>query len=343
MELVDIYDINRNKIRTGYRTDVRTHGEYLLAVHNWIINDAGEILIQKRAASKNYDPNKWGVTGGFARQDESSMDACIRETKEEVNIQLEKSDMTKLISYSLGGIHYDVWISKISEYGKEIVLQKSEVSEAAWITKQELEYMNFEKGKGNLHGVSVVCQKYYYMPLLKAVMNDQVMQRNNELICTIKQNTEVLFTNANIMLQTCDLDFVLCDMPIWKHVYHMLHSCDQWYINPHTYTEPDFHEPNLNSLDIPSEKCLSREDLLAYLEKIKEKIMSYLDGLTDDMLYDIPEGCKTNRLGLILSQFRHFYAHLGNINATTIMETNQWPRVVGITGKSGKSTEGLFE
>jgi hypothetical protein len=34
------------------------------------------------------------------------------------------------------------------------------------------------------------------------------------------------------MLQTCNLDFILCDLPVWKHVYHMLHSCDQWFINP---------------------------------------------------------------------------------------------------------------
>ena len=165
----------------------------------------------------------------------------------------------------------------------------------------------------------------------------------SELVNVIKLNTEALFTNANIMLQTCNLDFVLCDMPIWKHVYHMLHSCDQWYINPNEYTEPDFHEPNLNSLDIPSEKLLSRNELLIYLCDVKTKIINYLNTLTDQMLYDIPSGCKSNRLCLILSQFRHFYAHLGNINATTIIETNNWPRVVGITGKCGKSTEGLYE
>ena len=165
----------------------------------------------------------------------------------------------------------------------------------------------------------------------------------SELINALKQNTKILFINANIMLQTCNLDFILCDMPIWKHVYHMLHSCDQWYINPNEYTEPNFHEPNLNSLDITSEKSLSRDELLQYLSSIQEKIMNYLDTLTDEMLYDIPTGCKSNRLGLILSQFRHFYAHLGNINATTIMETNQWPRVIGTSGKCGKSTEGLYE
>jgi hypothetical protein len=165
----------------------------------------------------------------------------------------------------------------------------------------------------------------------------------SELTNAIKLNTEVLFTNANIMLQTCNLEFILCDMPIWKHVYHMLHSCDQWYINPSEYTEPDFHELNLNSLDIKSEKTLSRDELLQYLGSIKAKIMNYLDILTDEMLYDIPSGCNSNRLCVIFSQFRHFYAHLGNINATTIIETNKWPRVTGTTGKSGKSTEGLYE
>ena len=50
---------------------------------------------------------------------------------------------------------------------------------------------------------------------------------NYELVSTIKKQTQVLFDNAKIMLQTCNLDFTLCDIPIWKHVYHMLHSCDQ--------------------------------------------------------------------------------------------------------------------
>lgn len=165
----------------------------------------------------------------------------------------------------------------------------------------------------------------------------------NELVDAIKLNTETLFVNADIMLQTCNMDFVLCDMPVWKHAYHMLHSLDQWYINPTVYEEPDFHESGLNSLDIVSDKFLSREELMNYLEGIKTKIMDYLAVLTDESLMDIPEGCKINRLGLIISQFRHSYAHLGNINATTIIETNQWPRVVGTTGKCGQSTEGLYE
>lgn len=165
----------------------------------------------------------------------------------------------------------------------------------------------------------------------------------NELIASIRRQTEVLFTNAEIMLQTCNLDFILCDLPVWKHVYHAFHSCDQWFINPTQYIEPDFHEPNLNSLNFASEKVLSRENLFVYLAEVRRKIMSYIDSLTDELLYEVPEGCTYNRLSLILSQYRHFYAHLGNINATTIIETNRWPRVIGSSGKSGASTEGLYE
>lgn len=169
------------------------------------------------------------------------------------------------------------------------------------------------------------------------------MKTEYDLVNTIKLNTETIFTNANIMLQTCDMDYILCDMPLWKHCYHMLHSLDQWYINPKEYEHPSFHSENLNSLDIASEETLSKEQLQEYLNSIKAKITDYLNCLDDKMLYEIPTGCKQNRLGLIMSQFRHFYAHLGNINATTIIETNQWPRVVGITGKSGKSTSGVWE
>jgi len=169
------------------------------------------------------------------------------------------------------------------------------------------------------------------------------MKQSRALAKAIELATENLFENAGIMLQTCDPNFVLCGLPIWKHVYHQFHSCDQWFINPFEYDEPDLHQPGLNSLNEASETALSKEELARYLEAIRVKVMAYLASLTDDMLHEIPPGCTHNRLALILAQHRHFYAHLGNINATTIIETNQWPRVIGPSGKSGISTQGLFE
>lgn len=158
-----------------------------------------------------------------------------------------------------------------------------------------------------------------------------VKSMRRDLVKTIKDCTEILFLNFETTLKTCDMDYVLCGMPIWKHCYHTLHSLDQWYINPYDYTEPPFHEDKLNSLDYLDEngKVLTREELTEYFKTIQTKIINYLDNLSDEDLYEIPKDCKYNRLEHVLGQFRHFHCHMGNINAAAMVTRNQWPRVVG--------------
>ena len=47
---------------------------------------------------------------------------------------------------------------------------------------------------------------------------------NDVLIHTIIEHTKVMFYNFSITLKTCDMDTILCDMPIWKHVYQKLYA-----------------------------------------------------------------------------------------------------------------------
>lgn len=163
------------------------------------------------------------------------------------------------------------------------------------------------------------------------------------LVNTIRDHARTMFCNAETAIRTCDMNYTLFDVPLWKHVYHMLHSCDQWFINPKQYKHPDFHVAGLNSLDEKPGNCiLSQEVLLSYLGDIEKKTLDYIDALTDDMLYEKPEGCEHNRLSLVLGAIRHLNAHLGNINCTTIQETGRWPRVVGMDGLHGKN-DGLWE
>lgn len=165
-----------------------------------------------------------------------------------------------------------------------------------------------------------------------------------KLVSVIRDSTEIMFHNFYVTLVTCDMNYILCDMPIWKHCYHTLHSCDQWFMNPMEYDEPIFHEEGLNSLDYMGSKKLSRDELLSYFENIKLKILDYLDNLTDEDLYTKPNGYKYIRLECMIGQMRHFYSHMGNINATTIIETNKWPRVVGMSGlENGLDKENLYE
>lgn len=163
---------------------------------------------------------------------------------------------------------------------------------------------------------------------------------NNDLINEILEQTKIFFHNLKTCIQTCDMELELCGMKVWKHIYHTLHSVDCWFINPARYQEPPFHEPGLNSLDIKSEKILTKADLLLYFETVQAKITSYLAALTDEALCEKPEGCKYTRMALILGSYRHTCCHIGNINATTIIETGKWPRVVGM---DGDFTKELYE
>lgn len=121
-------------------------------------------------------------------------------------------------------------------------------------------------------------------------------------------------------------------MPLSKHVYHMLHSLDLWLINPRDplYKEPDFHERDLNNLDVVSAKRVSREQIVPYYAGMKQKIFSYLEQLTDDSLLDKPAGCEYTRLTLILAQHRHLHTHMGMIMGFLVADSGRWPLVLGL-------------
>ena len=122
-------------------------------------------------------------------------------------------------------------------------------------------------------------------------------------------------------------------MPLWKHIYHTLHSLDLWFINPRdkNYFEPSIHSENLNNLDAVSSKTLSRNDIDNYLSQIRIKIDKYISNLTDEELLDFPENCEYTKFTLILAQFRHLHTHTGMIMGFIIDDTGLWPNVLGLT------------
>ena len=143
----------------------------------------------------------------------------------------------------------------------------------------------------------------------------------------------MLFHNFGIVMKTCNMDYILFGVPIWKHVYHTLHSMDKWFINPNMYEEPPFHTKGLNSIDEISDNQLSEMQLNDYFEKISEKVGKNIQTLDDATLMEKPDGCERTRLDYILGQIRHTCCHLGNINAATMIEKSKWPKVVGIGGR----------
>lgn len=157
----------------------------------------------------------------------------------------------------------------------------------------------------------------------------------NTYVEIIKEQTErALWEVKNVIDCVPDglWDKEYCQMPCWKHIYHMLHSLDLWYINPRdrNFQEPEIHEKDLNNLDVISQKSLSREEIDDYYFFIEKKIKTYLLHLTDNQLLEYPADCEYSRFTLILAQFRHLHSHMGMLMGFIIDDTGLWPRVLGL-------------
>ena len=140
MELWDIYDKNRKKTgRTHERGNDMLSGDYHLVIHVWIINDKGELLIQKRQPWKEGYPNMWDCSvAGSAVLGDTSEKAAIRETKEELGIDLDMRNGELLFTVKFSRGFDDIWIVRQNVDINDLKLQYEEVADAKWVVESEI-------------------------------------------------------------------------------------------------------------------------------------------------------------------------------------------------------------
>ena len=143
MELVDIVDEN-NEL-TGEIEDrwvAYEKGLWRRTVSCWIMNQRGEILLQRRTKIKRRNPNKWAKTGGQVDAGESIENAIIREVKEELGIDIPK-EQVKVVNIKKHNkenrrFAYN-FIFVVNHKIEDYVLQEEEVSEVKYVTIEEME------------------------------------------------------------------------------------------------------------------------------------------------------------------------------------------------------------
>ena len=158
----------------------------------------------------------------------------------------------------------------------------------------------------------------------------------------IKKQVTANFVNLETAIKTYDRNVSVCGSPAWRYVFHTIHSADKWFFNPSNYEERSFFEPGMDNPDNPCERVFSDDELLEYLNSVKQKTYGYLDSLQDEDLYEYPENCEFTRLELIIMQFRHISFHTGMINGATIERTEKFPLFVS-PHSMDRLKDGLYE
>ena len=139
-EIWDLYDktgqrLNKTVARSRQR-DI-ADGEFMLAVHIFIVNSRGEWLIQRRSDVKDWQPGTWDITGGAVLSGEESRDAAIREVREELGVTLLPGQLQLCRRLIRSRSLVDLWLAKADFALSDCVLQPEEVSAVRWVGTPE--------------------------------------------------------------------------------------------------------------------------------------------------------------------------------------------------------------
>ena len=150
MEKYELVDKNGNKtgkiltqIEARDINNIPT-GQYISVVGVVIINENNEILLQKRSKFKKINPSKWGICGGKVEIGETTLDAGIRETFEEIGIDLDKGELKFLSMGKNAKAHFTVQYVRKNVNIDECRIQEEELEEVRYFKIEELEELDNE-------------------------------------------------------------------------------------------------------------------------------------------------------------------------------------------------------
>lgn len=140
MELWDLYDKNRKLTEdTMVRGDEMKPDTYHLVIHVVIFNSENQMLIQKRKHDKASNPNMWDVSvGGSVTAGEMSQLGAMRETEEELGLQIDLHNQLPHLSITFERGYDDIYIVNREADIEKLAVPNDEVSDAKWATIDEI-------------------------------------------------------------------------------------------------------------------------------------------------------------------------------------------------------------
>jgi len=115
----------------------------IVAVAAFIFDNQNRLLIVKKSATEKIDPGLWTVPGGKAESAEPAINALIRETKEEVNLDIKDYQWSGEDVFKNNGVYYHSFHFLCSvKSTKNVELERS-LLQYHWLKNDEIENFQF--------------------------------------------------------------------------------------------------------------------------------------------------------------------------------------------------------
>jgi NADH pyrophosphatase NudC (nudix superfamily) len=154
MELLNVYDNEGNAtdrvVPRGDKSVILNDNEHIGVVVVFIENSKGEFLIQKTSVKKG---SEYSSTGGHVDAGETHLSSILRESKEELGIEVDESELEYL-----GFLLYDkpirfMYYLKKDIDIKDIVVQEDEVEFVKYMNIDEIKEIINKGEMTKSHGI----------------------------------------------------------------------------------------------------------------------------------------------------------------------------------------------
>jgi 8-oxo-dGTP diphosphatase len=137
-ERFSTYDMTGNKTgRTLVLGDKHVEGECSIFVHIVIANHEGKFLLQKRSQKKRFFPGVWDTTGGCVKHSEKTIEAALRETKEETGSVFDENQV-RMVRRVFSDNIVDVYFARKDFTLSDCNMDKDEVDELKLFSADEM-------------------------------------------------------------------------------------------------------------------------------------------------------------------------------------------------------------
>ncbi|MBN2100608.1 NUDIX domain-containing protein [Candidatus Dojkabacteria bacterium] len=148
MGRIQIVDSNDKVIGPMSREDATSQKKIRRIVRVLLMNSNGQFLLQKRSATKNIFPSAYDQTvGGHVDEGEDYIDAAVRETKEEIGLNIREQDLDVIAHFYSEEVWNDVFIRMFNKLfllkseALDLNSDKTEVENLVWFSRDEIDEM----------------------------------------------------------------------------------------------------------------------------------------------------------------------------------------------------------
>ena len=138
MEFLQVFDEKKNKLQEKISRDKKydlPRDRRFMIVLIFIENSKGEFLLQKTSQSKH---SCIATTGGHVTFGDTALETVIKESKEELGIDISKDDIVYIDTILYKNYFLETFYTKMELEPNNLILQTEEVESVKWYTTDEI-------------------------------------------------------------------------------------------------------------------------------------------------------------------------------------------------------------